>query len=106
MCRPSNIDGRCEIRLLYLVKILILQLHANYAEGLHFSAFIINGDIAFKLVFNSSIHHLAVLMLRNYLPISVMASCDVQEASVSELHIVRYVDDQVVPPDGARHFSS
>ena len=41
MCRPSNIDGRCEIRLLYLLKILILSLYANYAEGLHFSAFII-----------------------------------------------------------------
>ena len=24
MCRPSNIDGRCEIRLLYLLKTLIL----------------------------------------------------------------------------------
>ena len=41
MCRPSNIDGRCEIRLLYLLKLLILELYANYAEGLHFSAFII-----------------------------------------------------------------
>ena len=71
-----------------------------------YDVIIIYGDIAFKLVFtHSSIHHLAVLMLRNYLPISVMASSDVQEASVSELHIVRYVDDQVVPPDGARHFS-
>ena len=26
MCRPSNIDGRCEIRLLYLLKILILYI--------------------------------------------------------------------------------
>ena len=48
MCRPSNIDGRCEIRLLYLLKLLILELYANYAEGLHFSAFII---IAGKLHF-------------------------------------------------------
>ena len=28
MCRPSNIDGRCEIRLLYLIKILILYIAA------------------------------------------------------------------------------
>ena len=26
MCRPSNIDGRCETRLLYLLKILILYI--------------------------------------------------------------------------------
>ena len=26
MCRPSNIDGRCEIRLLYLLKTLILYI--------------------------------------------------------------------------------
>ena len=26
MCRPSKIDGRCEIRLLYLLKILILYI--------------------------------------------------------------------------------
>ena len=43
MCQLSKIDGRCEIRLLYLLKILILQLYANYAEGLHFSAFIVSG---------------------------------------------------------------
>ena len=44
MCRPSKIDGRCEIRLLYLLKTLILynyKLYVNYTEGLHFSAFII-----------------------------------------------------------------
>ena len=43
MCRPSKIDGRCEIRLLYLLKTLILyiyKLYANYTEGVHFSAFI------------------------------------------------------------------
>ena len=42
---PSKIDGRCEIRLLYLLKTLILYnyklyRYANYTEGLHFSAFI------------------------------------------------------------------
>ena len=26
MCRPSKIDGRCEIRLLYLLKTLILYI--------------------------------------------------------------------------------
>ena len=26
MCRPSKIDGRCEIRLLYLLKILIIYI--------------------------------------------------------------------------------
>ena len=43
MCRPSKIDGRCKIRLLYLLKKLILyiyKLYANYTKGLHFSAFI------------------------------------------------------------------
>ena len=47
MCRPSKIDGRCEIRL-YLLKTLILyiKLYANYTEGLHFSAFIIVSNVA------------------------------------------------------------
>ena len=44
MCRPSKIDGRCEIRLLSAILAqnidTIYKLYVNYTEGLHFSAFI------------------------------------------------------------------
>ena len=33
----------------------------------------------------------------------VAASSDVEEASVLEVYLVRYVDHEVVPPDGATH---
>ena len=40
LCRPSKTNDRCEMMLLHLLKTLMVQLYANCAEVLHFSAFI------------------------------------------------------------------
>ena len=63
MCRPSKIDGRCVDlqRPMIDVKLccytcskhsLMVEMYANCAEGLHFSAFIITGLYVVLIIIN------------------------------------------------------